>query len=360
MLSSIAGALALSVASATPPPPALDSMFAVAWTKALVAPWLLEYKPFEPAGPQVDPVTGTVVVATRDGYVQVFSPEGTQLWYYEGKGPYFAAPGIADGLVLVGGIDGKLIAFDAANGQIRWQYSYREEMGSQPLVEDGIVYVATLEGTVLALEAKTGAWKWHFRREPTARFTILGVGRPTLAGGLLYQGFADGSVVALDAKTGAVKWDRKVGRGDYPDVNASVQVAGDRLYVASYGGQVVALDRASGDVVWEAKAPLAYKARLDGDALFVVTPTNVIAFDARSGRQLWTAPLDGSPHADPLTLKGLVVVANGKGLLVLDRRNGKKVRLFTRGSGSTAAPVVSGKRLYALSNAGELVAVDIR
>jgi len=360
MLQSIAAALAVSVASATPPPPALDSMFAVAWRKSLVEPWLLEYKPIEPAGPQVDPLTGMVVVATRDGYVQVFNPEGTQLWYYEGRGPYFGSPAIGDGLVIVGGIDGRLLGLEAANGQVRWQYVYREEWGSQPLIQDGLVYVATLEGTVLALDAKTGEWRWHFRREPTARFTILGVGRPAIAKGVLYQGFADGSVVALDAKTGAVKWDRKVGRGDYPDVDATVQVAGDRLYVASYGGQVVALDRASGDVVWEAKAPLAYKARIDGDVLFVVTTTNVLAFDAKSGRSIWSTPLDGAPHAEPLPLKNLLVVANGKGLLVLDRRSGKKLRLFSRGSGTTAAPSMLGKRLYALSNAGELVAVDIR
>jgi len=352
-------AAAIALASA-PPPPALDSQFAVVWRKPLVALELLEYKPFEPAGPQVDPVTGIVVVATRDGFIHAFTPEGKDLWYFEGHGPYVGAPGIGDGVAVVGGIDGRVVALEVATGLGRWQYHYKEEMGSQPVFDGDLVYLATLEGTVLALDVKTGTWKWHFRREPTGRFAILGIGRPAIANGVLYQGFSDGSVVALDAKTGTVKWDRKVGRGDYPDVNASVQLSRDRLYVASYGGQVMALDPANGSTVWEAKVPFAYKARLDGDSLFVVTTKSVVSLDSRTGKQLWSTPLEGTPFADPFPLKGMVLVANGKGLLVLDRKNGKKMRLFTRGSGASAAPTLLGKRLYGLSNVGELVAVDLR
>ncbi|HVP69348.1 MAG TPA: PQQ-binding-like beta-propeller repeat protein [Anaeromyxobacteraceae bacterium] len=352
--------LAASVALlAAPAPLALDGQFAVAWRRPLVMPELLEYKPFEPAGPQVDPATGVVVVATRDGFVRAFDAEGKQLWYFEGRGPYIGAPGVGGGIAVIGGIDGHVVALDVVSGIGRWQYQYKEEIGAQPVFDGDLVYLATLEGTVLALEAKTGMWKWHFRREPTARFAILGIGRPAIANGVLYQGFSDGSVVALDAKTGSVKWDRKVGRGDYPDVNASVQLSRDRVYVASYGGEVAALDSANGNLVWETKVPLSYKARLDGDLLFVVSTSSVLALDAHTGKQVWTAPLEGTPFADPFPLKGLVLVANGKGLLVLDRRNGKKLRVFTRGSGASAAPSVLGKRLYGLSNVGELVAVDL-
>lgn len=355
---SLAAALALSATSHPPLP--LDDLFAIAWRKALVLPDFLEYKPFELAGPQVDPDTGTVVVATRDGMVRAFSSQGAELWHYEGRGPYLASPGICGGMAVFGGTDGRLVAVDLATGLLRWQLAYKEEIGSQPLLKDGLIYVATLEGTVLALDAKSGAWKWHFRREPTSRFSILGVGNPVVANGLLVQGFADGSVVALDAKTGTVKWDRRFGRGDYPDVNGSIQFSGDRLYVASYGGQVAALDAANGTTIWETKVPFAYKCRLDGEMLFLVTTTSVVSLGIRDGKQLWSAPLEGIPCADPFPVRGMVLVPNGKGLLILDRRNGKRLRIFTRGSGASATPTILGKRLYGLSNAGELVAVDLK
>ena len=361
-----AALLALAVAAAAPPPSAqpppvpTDSLFAVAWRKTLVEPYLLEYKPMEPAGPAIDPLTGMVVAATRDGYVQAFSAEGKELWYAQLVGPYLAPPTIADGLAIVAGLDGRVFAFDAARGTLRWTYSSLQEFGSQPVVAGDMVFLATLQGTVLALDARTGTWKWHFRREPTGRFTILGVGRPTVVDGVLYQGFSDGSVVALDAMTGAVKWDRKVGRGEYSDITSDTQVTKDRVYVASYGGQVAALDRQNGTPVWEARAPFAYKGRLAGDTYVVVTTSDVVGFDARTGKQLWSTPLDGAPLANPVVVKGLILVPNGKGLLVLDRKSGKKLRFFTRGSGATGSPAVLGKRVYLLSNAAELIAVDIR
>jgi outer membrane protein assembly factor BamB len=356
-----AALLALAGAAATTAPPPTDSLFAVAWRKTLVEPYLLEYKPLEPAGPAIDPLTGMVVAATRDGYVQVYSSEGKELWYAKLVGPYLGPPGIGQGLVFIAGLDGRIFAFDAARGTLKWKYAQREEFGSQPLVVGDLVYVSTLEGTVLALDAQTGAWRWHFRREPVGRFSILGVGNPAVVDGVLYQGFSDGSVVALDALNGTVKWDRKIGRGDYPDVDSDPQVTKDRVYVASYGGQVAALDRASGATVWEAKVPFAYKAKLDGDTYVVVTTSTVVGLDARSGKQLWETPLEGgSPLADPVIVKGMILVPNGKGLLILDRRTGKKVRFFTRGSGATGSPAVLGKRLYLLSNAGELIAVDLR
>jgi len=354
-----AALLAFAVAAAAPPPPT-DSLFAVAWRKTLVEPYLLEYKPMEPAGPGIDPLTGMVVAATRDGYVQAYSADGKELWYAQLEGPFLAPPTIADGLAIVAGLDGRIFAFDAARGDLRWMYSYKEEFGSKPVVVGDLAYFATLEGTVLALEASTGAWKWHFRREPVGKFRILGVGRPAVVDGVLYQGFSDGSVVALDALTGAVKWDRKVGRGDFPDIDSDPQVSKDRVYVASYGGQVAALDRKTGAPVWEAKAPFAYKGRLDGDIYVVVTTTEVVGFDARTGKQLWSTPHEGAPLADPVVAKGLVLVPIGRGLLILDRKSGRKVRFFTRGSGATGSPAVLGNRLYLLSNAGELIAVDLR
>ena len=354
-----AALLAFAVAAAAPPPPT-DSLFAVAWRKTLVEPYLLEYKPMEPAGPGIDPLTGMVVAATRDGYVQAYSADGKELWYAQLEGPFLAPPTIADGLAIVAGLDGRIFAFDAARGDLRWMYSYKEEFGSKPVVVGDLAYFATLEGTVLALEVSTGAWKWHFRREPVGKFRILGVGRPAVVDGVLYQGFSDGSVVALDALTGAVKWDRKVGRGDFPDIDSDPQVSKDRVYVASYGGQVAALDRKTGAPVWEAKAPFAYKGRLDGDIYVVVTTTEVVGFDARTGKQLWSTPHEGAPLADPVVAKGLVLVPIGRGLLILDRKSGRKVRFFTRGSGATGSPAVLGNRLYLLSNAGELIAVDLR
>jgi outer membrane protein assembly factor BamB len=364
LVATLAAVLCLAVpegrAAVPAPVPTGDPLFGVAWRRQLVDMMLLEYKPIEPAGPAIDPATGTVAVAVRDGKVHGFAPDGTELWFYEGHGPYVAPPGFVDDLVVVAGVDGKVVALDRSKRNIRWKHEYREEMGSQPFAVDGLLYLATLQGTVLALDAATGKWAWHFRREPAGKFTILGVGKPLVAAGVLYQGFPDGSLVALDAKTGALKWERRIGRGEYTDLDASVQLGDGRIYAASYGGQVAALDAATGQPIWEVRVPYAYKARLEGDTLFVVSSTTVVALSARDGRERWKAPLEGTPFGEPIVAKGMLVVPNGRGLLILDARTGKKLRLFTRGSGATGAPAMLGNRVYVLSNAGELTAADLK
>lgn len=351
---------ASAAAAATPPPPPMDTMFSVLWRKPLVEPYLLEYKPAEYAGPAVDPLTGMVVVATRDGYIQAFAQDGKELWHQMAKGPYLAPPIVADDLVIIGGIDGRVNAHARGDGTLRWTYQIREEIGTQGVVAGDLVYFATLEGTLLALDVRTGKFVWNFRREPSGRFTILGASRPAVVDGVVYKGFGDGSVVALDARTGALKWDRKVGRGEYPDVDGAIQVAGNRVFAASYGGPVMALDRADGSVAWETRVPFAYRTGIDANQFYVVTTTEVVALDVASGKRLWSAALDGAPFGAPVVAQGFVMVPNGKGLLVLDRRSGKRLRLFTRGSGASGSPAILGKRVYVLSNQGELVAVELR
>ena len=144
---SAAAVLSLALAAATPAPIQTDSLFTVAWRRTLVEPYLLEYKPIEPAGPAVDPLTGMVVAATRDGFVQAYSAEGKDLWYAQLPGPYLAPPTVADGLAIVSGLDGRIFAFDAARGDFRWMYTYREEFGSRPVVAGDLAYFVTLEGT---------------------------------------------------------------------------------------------------------------------------------------------------------------------------------------------------------------------
>ena len=93
----------------------------------------------------------------------------------------------------------------------------------------------------------------------------------------------------------------------------------------------------------------------------VVTTRDVLGFDARTGKQLWSIAHEGAPLADPVIARGLVLVPIGKGLLVLDRKSGQEgpllhPRLRARpaarpswGSGSTCSPTPASS-----------IAVDLR
>ena len=360
-------ALALALVAAGPPPlerpprvaTASSRLYRILWSKPLLSRGLMEYKPLEPAGPAVDPVTGLVVAGTRDGRVHAFQADGSRLWEFQAAAGFKAAPLITGDTVYAGSLDGRLYALEKATGKERWRYEAREELGCQPVLWGGLVYVATLQETVLALDARTGAWKWHYRRDSSGGFTIRGVAQLTVEGGRIYQGFADGSVAALDAKTGAVRWERRVApKGDFMDVDG-IALDGGRLFAAAYSGLLVALDPATGKTLWEVKAPQACRVVASRGFLAAVAGGRLVALRGPNGKEIWSAPFEGTPAEAPVALPGLVLVPHTRGLLFIDSRDGKELRDFTRGAGFTAAPAVANGRFYALSNAAELVAAEL-
>jgi outer membrane protein assembly factor BamB len=69
---------------------------------------------------------------------------------------------LADGLAIATATDGKVRAFDLANGNRRWIYDGKTNFFAPPAVAAGIVYAGDLKGVVHALSLKDGSPKWTF------------------------------------------------------------------------------------------------------------------------------------------------------------------------------------------------------
>jgi outer membrane protein assembly factor BamB len=340
-------------------PPAPQRVFSVAWQRQLVVPRLLEWRPRELGGPAVDRVTGTVVVGTRDGWLHAYDPEGARLWDFETTGTFDAPPRIDGDAVYCGSSDGRLYAIELATGKLRWKYEAQEEVGTTPVVAGGVVLAMTLQDSLIAVDAKTGTWKWHHRRETREGFSIRGAAAALTAGGLALGAYSDGTVAALDLLTGAVKWERKVApAADFMDVDG-LRVQGGRLYAAAFSGAVYGLDVETGRQEWELKTPGATRLALGGGLLVAVTTTQVIGVAPQDGTVRWTLPLGGVPSGDPVVASGIAVVPNTKGLLWIDAASGRLVRVFNPGTGISATPAWNGRRVYVLSNGGDLFALDL-
>lgn len=353
-------ALVISAAAAALPQAPLG-LYSVVWEKHLVTPVLLEWKPEEPGGPAVAPGRGTVVVGTRDGALRAYARDGSALWEVKTGGPILAAPRIDGETVYVGGGDGKLRAVGLADGKERWTYDCKEEIGSPPVLAKGMLVFSTHQDTVFAVDAATGAWRWHQRRETKAGFTIRGVATPAVEGETVYAAWSDGTVAALDLFTGKPKWERKVApAGAFQDVDSTPQLRGQRLFVAAYSGAVLALDARSGKVEWEVRVPAACRVLLGRSVVVAITTTEVMGLSPDKGARLWTTPLGGSPAGDPVAVRSWVLVPAASGLLFLDERTGRRLRVFDPGTGVSATPAADGDRLYVLSNGGALFALDLR
>ncbi len=360
-------ALALALAATAPGmrsglPPAPRELYRFAWQRSVVTPQALEWKPREPGGLAVDPASGIVVFGTRDGWLHAIRDDGRVAWELKTEGGFSGPPAIDGGTVYAGSSDGRLYAVALATGKERWRYDAKEELGTRPAVVGGTLYVASLQDTVFALDAKTGAWKWHHRREPRPGFTIRGAAPVQVRGGTVYAAYSDGFVAALDPATGTARWERMIApAGDELDIDGLV-AEGDRVYAAAFSGAVLALDAASGETRWTFEAPGAVKLALaPGGTLVAVATAGVYALSAKDGTVLWSSPLGrGVPSGEPVVAGAWVLVpASTGGLRWLEASSGRLMRVLDPGSGISGTPAVVDRRVYVLSNRGELYALDL-
>jgi outer membrane protein assembly factor BamB len=357
----LALALAASQGVATALPPAPVQLWTIAWQRKLVSPRMLEWKPVEPGGPAVDPVTGIVVVGTRDGWLHALRADGTVVWEFRGDGPFDGVPAIDGDTVYAGSSDGRLYAVALPTGKERWRYDAKEELATRPAVAGGSVYVTSLQDTLFAVDARTGAWRWQHRREAKEGFTIRGAASAVVAGASVFAAYSDGNVTALDPATGAVRWERQVApKGDFLDVD-SLEIEGSRVFVAAYSGAVLALEAEGGRTIWQAAAKDAARVAAFPGTVVAVTTSQITALSSADGAALWSVPLGGMPRATPARAGSWVLVPAGTGgLRVLELASGRLLRTLEAGSGVSAAPAVAGTRVYVLTNAGALYALELR
>jgi outer membrane protein assembly factor BamB len=265
----------------------------------------------------------------------------------------FAAGG---GMVLCSGTDASgvdsITALNAATGHRLWSapaYVVNPNNGSGPWLTfaDNAVYALIgLPGShavyrddvVLALDGRTGARKWMTRLPPMATAMAVADGI-VYAGSALSSQSASGEVVALDGATGGRRWSARVAApvgalavtagvvaGCWDDLipvgqplmfgldanNGRVlwqrDLGGVLSIIAAADGVVFALDLASGGLlavdaaagrlVWKHVAGGQYPTApvVVGDAVCVGYQNSVRAFSARTGRPLWSYPVEGLPR----------------------------------------------------------------
>jgi outer membrane protein assembly factor BamB len=195
-------------------------------------------------------------------------------------------------------------------------------------VANGIAYVKTDKG-VVAVDARTGAELW--------RRTLFGsvATAPAVSGdlviavddGAVLQSGAGETVWALEAGTGSVRWSKTIGRalwsravgGDRGELSAPVVDGGLVFFESNLGP--LAIDLTTGRIVWEAhfavtmvSTPTVSDGRVYvGADQFsnsdLSQPSNrLYAFDEQSGREIWTAQLDGTAGR-PVVADGTVFVS---------------------------------------------------
>lgn len=326
------------------------------------------------------------------------APLATPVWTHAVGSPAWPGATFADGLVLVGVEDGRLLALDARDGTPRWEFATGARLRSRASFARDVVYQHSDDGCVYALELATGKERWRARIEqepivrvpfsdPGSRFDRFGSG-VAVGQNKLFVGTHDGRVLALDPRDGKTLWSHSGGEC----VLAAPAVDAQRVYFGGFDGRVRALDVASGKELWQRdtrKAVVSTPA-LAGDRVIVGSRSfeffglqaatgaiawrdytwfswiessavvrdgsvyvgssdtaAVTAYDARSGERRWSTDVHGWAWGDPAVGAERVYVGTAGqvgyptsqrgGIVALERASGKPAWCFETPASDEAA-----------------------
>lgn len=278
-----------------------------------------------------------------------------------------ATPIVVDGVMYVTGLWSTVYALDAATGEQRWFYDPRVPRDSTArkmccdAVNRGVavwgdnVYVATLDGRLIALQAATGELLWSTQTVDTDKsYTITGAPRIIKGNVIIGNSGAEygvrGYVSAYDSESGALNWRFYTVPGD-----PGLGFENDAMAIAAKTWSGDWWQVGGGGTVWDS---MAYDAELDllyigvgngspwnrrlrspdgGDNLFLAS---IVALRPDSGEYVWhyqvvpaeTWDYTATQHmilADieiDGQLRNVIMQAPKSGFfMVIDRRNGKLI-----------------------------------
>lgn len=279
----------------------------------------------------------------------------------------------------------------------RWSVAVGEGHAS-PVLEGGEVFIHTRQGEeeivrAIAIADGREIWRQAWPAPYTMHMAATGHGKgpkatPALSGGRLFVLGIEGTLTALDRSTGRRLWTRGFA-GEFKTTSplygtsASPVVDGDRVIAfvgGHHDGALMAFDASTGRTIWSLRgdgpgyaSPIVAEL---GGVRQVVTQSDqrVLGVRAEDGRLLWSLPFTTPYDQNAVTAvihRGLAIVSGleqGTAAWRLDPEGGAPGSLTPKASWIRkdlslylASPVVSGDRLFGFSPArrGHLFAVDL-
>lgn len=217
-------------------------------------------------------------------------------------------PIVADGTVYA--VNHDVFALDAATGEERWRTAEPPGTTSAPSVTDGTLYVANENGVFgvapdggrVRRLAATGSKVWE---------------APTVVEDTVYVGTETGDVIAV-SRNGGTRWQKDVNSsdGDGTGIKGKVAVAHGAVYAGSRDESVHAFDASSGTELWSRPldssiwgAPTA-----GNDLVYVSEEYDLRAVAPEDGRTQWTLLDDGFVVGSPALADETLYVQAGESL----------------------------------------------
>ncbi|MBN2047878.1 MAG: PQQ-like beta-propeller repeat protein [Anaerolineaceae bacterium] len=313
-------------------------------------------------GVSVDEAEEMVYISSGPTVSAINAENGSLIWTYPEKPSaavgFYAAPTVADAVLVVGDYATKIHAIDLATGNPQWTFNDAKDRYVGSILFDGeTLYAPASDYFVYALDL-SGNLKWKFNTHQ-ANWSA-----PVADEDTVYIASMDHFVYALDKETGMPRWESLMEGA----MSSSPLLVDGTLYVSTLNSDVVSLDAKSGSVNWTTNlgellwgSPVAHEGMIYASG----ADGTLFGLDAEDGSKAWTvslgSPITGSPA---LYAEGMVVVTEAKDVVALDFDGSKLwTRNITDERGSLhGSPIIMGEKIIMGVTQGSeslLVAFDL-
>jgi outer membrane protein assembly factor BamB len=340
------------------------------WARPLPGTRPSTASPTEPAPPVVDEESIFVGYSGVEALLVLDRRDGSLVASLPTEAPVGTAALRSGDLLLASDLAGYTHAWRRAGREWKpaWEHYSGAPIVATPVLAGDVLYLATVDEAVYALDVQTGGLRWrHQHKADVARsdaLELFAAPTPALHGDVAYVGFSDGFLAALGAADGTLRWQVQVGEGTYRDLVAPPAVAADGVIAGGFSEPLLRLDPAKRSATWRGDFGSASAMTLHEGALFHGGADGVLRrIDPRTGEVTWSwdAGVGGTLGEPLVTPLGIVVAAGEGSVYALDPATGTLRWTLDLGEviveGVNATPAVSGRDLYAVSNAGVLYAL---
>ncbi|HEY9163979.1 MAG TPA: PQQ-binding-like beta-propeller repeat protein [Magnetovibrio sp.] len=241
-----------------------------------------------------------------------------------------------------------------------------------PIVADGRIFAMDAGSDVTALNAQTGEELWSIALTPDEEDDGHIQGGLAYENGRVFAGTGFAQVIAIDAASGKIIWRKNVSG----PIRSAPTVRGGRVFAVSLDNKLHALAADDGRLLWSHSGSDELAMLLGGaspaeDQGVVVVPYTsgeLAALKVDNGRQLWMDSLSSARRTDataamahiranPIIDRGRVFAISNSGMMVsIDLRTGQRV--WDKNIGGHESLWVAGEYLYTLTGNEELAALE--
>ncbi|PHV12995.1 outer membrane protein assembly factor BamB [Chitinimonas sp. BJB300] len=315
-------------------------------------------------------VTGSAIyMADVRGVAGFGSTDGRLSVKVESEKPLAGGIGAADGVVAAGTLKGELFAWDT-DGKLKWQVRVPSEVISPPVIAEGVVVVRTIDGRITGLNVNDGKQRWQFQRTQPA-LILRNYAAMTVADGVVYAGLSAGHLVALSLADGRVLWESLVAQPKgatelerISDVTSAPVVDNGQVCAVAFQGRVACFAVNNGSLLWARDISSYAGLAIDTNHVYVTDDVGTIqAFERSGGRSLWKSnELYGRRVSGPVPIGDYIAVGDFEGYVhLVAAADGRLVaRQRTDKSPIVVAPRVIGGRLLVQTQAGGLFAFGLK